>query len=607
MIIDTDDPRDVPGTTNPLSRTGNLLTGSSNSSGVSRIENRSQLQTNLSYFAGDHQLRAGLDAQFIGSRYSDLEDTTGTYSFASPADFLAGTFSRFRQRFNTTSSIHNSYTGIYLQDDWRVFQGLTLSGGVRWDNETALTDRNNIGPRVAIAYDPTAKGRMVIRGGFGSFYNRVLLRTLDDFLLTSGALLVDTNLPGARGLLETLQFPGVINSSDPRLAELSVRETSFLRRLETGLRIPESHQGAIGLEISASGNSLVEVTYVYNRGAHLWRESNVNAPRLPSGFSDFTTYLLSRDFDNSRDPVTGLRPISPTGNADVVRFDVSQTSSKTMESNGQRIVIFGLDNQSTSNSTSVLRAALATLRPFRPYPEFEQVEELESRGNSSYHGLTVSFARAARNGNLRIAYTLSRLTDDGVVNTSSPLVVGDFRRERSLSLLDSRHRIVASGSRQLPRRLGSFHLSATVSVSSPKPFSIGINGNDRNLDDVSNDRPQFEGQEESIGWHKPGTPEYSGLHDAFSLPLIGRSGNLSRNAGRGPWQHSLNARLSRRIRVSESVRVTPAIEVFNPFNATVFSFGAEYVDYTPVNTASFLTPVRTLRPRTMRVGVRVEF
>ena len=56
-----------------------------------------------------------------------------------------------------------------------------------------------------------------------------------------------------------------------------------------------------------------------------------------------------------------------------------------------------------------------------------------------------------------------------------------------------------------------------------------------------------------------------------------------------------------------SVRVTPAIEVFNPFNATVFSFGAEYVDYTPVNTASFLTPVRTLRPRTMRVGVRVEF
>ena len=75
--------------------------------------------------------------------------------------------------------------------------------------------------------------------------------------------------------------------------------------------------------------ALVEVTYVYNRGAHLWRESNVNAPRLPSGFSDFTTYLLSRDFDNSRDPVTGLRPISPTGNADVVRFDLSQTSSKS--------------------------------------------------------------------------------------------------------------------------------------------------------------------------------------------------------------------------------------------------------------------------------------
>ena len=150
-------------------------------------------------------------------------------------------------------------------------------------------------------------------------------------------------------------------------------------------------------------------------------------------------------------------------------------------------------------------------------------------------------------------------------------------------------------------------MSATLSVNSPKPFSIGINGNDRNLDDVDNDRPQFAGDAGSIRWHRPGGSLDARLFEAFSLPLIGRTGNLPRNAGRGPWQHALNARLSRRLQARERMRVTPFVEVFNPLNATVFSFGAEFVDYTPTNAGQFLTPARTLKPRTMRLGVRVEF
>ena len=93
----------------------------------------------------------------------------------------------------------------------------------------------------------------------------------------------------------------------------------------------------------------------------------------------------------------------------------------------------------------------------------------------------------------------------------------------------------------------------------------------------------------------------------FSLPLIGETGNLARNAGRGPWQHSLNLRLSRVFQVHEGVRFTPQLEVFNPLNTPVFSFGAEFVDFTPTGASDFLVPTRTLKPRMLRIGVRIEF
>jgi hypothetical protein len=51
----------------------------------------------------------------------------------------------------------------------------------------------------------------------------------------------------------------------------------------------------------------------------------------------------------------------------------------------------------------------------------------------------------------------------------------------------------------------------------------------------------------------------------------------------------------------------PQIEVFNPFNSTIFSFGAEFVDFVPSSLGNFLAPARTLKPRTMRVGLRFEF
>src|SRR4029078_9879336 len=106
-------------------------------------------------------------------------------------------------------------------------------------------------------------------------------------------------------------------------------------------------------------------------------------------------------------------------------------------------------------------------------------------------------------GFLRASYTLSKLIDDGVVNTSSPLVVGDFRRERSISLQDARSRLAISGSYLFPAWFARLNLPGAFNYSSSSPFSIGVSGADRNLDDVNNDRPNFTDALDGIVCRRP--------------------------------------------------------------------------------------------------------
>lgn len=277
---------------------------------------------------------------------------------------------------------------------------------------------------------------------------------------------------------------------------------NFARRLDANLRIPESYQFNIGGEREIGKRFVVETNYTFNRGLHLWREFNSNAPRLPAGFRDFAAFLLSRDFINFRDAAGG-RPLYDAASAgELVRFAVAGTTGADpnailrVNDFGVPVSIFHLDS---INSTSALRAALGALNDLRPDPSRGQVEQLVSAGNSFYHGLTIEVRRrfadlgAGFRASLRAGYTLSRLTDDGIVNTSSALVAGDFARERAASLQDRRHRFVLSGVFDTPRAFGGLRFSPILRAATGAPFNISLGGVDRNLDDVSNDRPVFAG------------------------------------------------------------------------------------------------------------------
>src|SRR5205085_7782374 len=105
----------------------------------------------------------------------------------------------------------------------------------------------------------------------------------------------------------------------------------------------------------------------FNRGIHLWREFNANAPRLPEGFRGFAEYLPSRDFGNFRD-AAGSRPVYDTSTAgDLVRFTLSPHASADTIA---RVVEFGVPvtvfNLNSVSSNATLDAALAALQPLRP-------------------------------------------------------------------------------------------------------------------------------------------------------------------------------------------------------------------------------------------------
>jgi hypothetical protein len=83
------------------------------------------------------------------------------------------------------------------------------------------------------------------------------------------------------------------------------------------------------------------------------------------------------------------------------------------------------------------------------------------------------------------------------------------------------------------------------------------------------------------------------------MPPIGQRGNLPRNAGRGPGQFVLDLNVAREIR--RCVRVS--VEFDNMLNKTVFSFGSEFINLDE----SFLVPKRTMRPRQVRLGLKIDF
>lgn len=587
-----------------------------------RAERRFQWADVLTGQWGHHTLKLGADLMHLRSATRQLHLFFGLYNFPSFGDFVAGTPSRYRQRIGDPEQpIHNTILGAFVQQEWRARPTLTLTAGLRYDRETLLDrDKNNLGPRLALAWAPDR--RTVIRSGFGVFYNRVLLRTLEDFAVRSRLFEIDLGSgPGATGGLEQLQriggFPHVFpnDPTHPLVRDL-IRPIRTARRLSPDVRIPYSLQSSLGIERHLGRTLVLDVSYVFNRTLRLWRDRNANAPIPPPG--GFVTFLL--------DPPEGLPGVvrAPDGKtafdnsnrqiADVgvrlVRFDLSTTRSRDVGSGAARMRIYGLNAVGGGAATTdPVLAALNAVRLLRPIPDLGEVEQLHSDGQATYHGLNVIVrARLTPRFRFRASYTLSKLIDLVDVNTSSPQDEFNLALERGLGRTDERHRFVLSGTLKVPEKLGGLDLTPLVTLSSGRPFNITTNAQDRNLSDTLTDRPHFLGRG-PIRFVRPGdTARSEAMAAQFVLPTIGTNGTLGRNMGRGPGTRRVDVRISREFRVSERLRLRPWVNAYNLLNTPNFLMTGFYGPLDEREGRSvFLQPRATRRPRTLELGLRLEF
>jgi Carboxypeptidase regulatory-like domain len=205
--------------------------GGPNDSYNTRDQWTTSFSDTLSYFRGNHSLRLG--GEWKRHRYNtDLpeEQATEFEKFASFDQLMRGLAQEADTQFGITQkSFRMTDLSFFVADDWKLTPKLTLNFGFRWDwfgwpyekdgrignfDFTRLTDLgnptsgfivpsnvrttrlaavdgaiaasasagtrhtlngqdwNNFQPRLGFAYSPSANGRLVVRGGYGVFYDR---------------------------------------------------------------------------------------------------------------------------------------------------------------------------------------------------------------------------------------------------------------------------------------------------------------------------------------------------------------------------------------------------------------------------------------------------
>ncbi|MGA3072066.1 MAG: carboxypeptidase regulatory-like domain-containing protein [Bryobacteraceae bacterium] len=199
---------------NPIPGAPNIQIAGFDQVGITPPEGRNDATGHLtdifSYVKGKHQFRFG--AEVRQGRVDEFyhRRSLGSFSFNSLEDFLAGNVASADiavgdpERFVRVNGID-----FFAQDNWQVTRNLNVNLGLRWDymgplhspnqdlavfipgqglkiqgngiNSIFPSDKNNFGPRLGFAYQPTSKNDFVVRGGIGVFYDQINMNPFLDY------------------------------------------------------------------------------------------------------------------------------------------------------------------------------------------------------------------------------------------------------------------------------------------------------------------------------------------------------------------------------------------------------------------------------------------
>ena len=385
---------------------------------IQPLETRNEFADDAAWTKGTHTVKFGVDFVNVGDTVNTLTNRFGSYTYQTVGAFAqdytgnAGTknWTTYTQTFgNPLVSFTIKELGLYLEDQWRATQKLTVTLGARYDHSYAPTPTVtnpdwpqtnqihtgalNLAPRLGVAY--RLNDKTVVRGGFGTFFGRLVGGMVEDVLIGNGLYQTSITLTNTNPaqLAAGPVFPNAL-AAPPTGASVAASSLQFTA---PNLKTPYSEQASLAAERQIGRDMALTLSGIWSRGVNLFGVTDLNAPALgPS-----------------------------------ITYRINDTAG----------------NQVGSYATQVY------LNP-RPNTKYGSVLEVTNGVSSSYAALVVTFEKRFSHGIQWLAsYTWSHEIDDGqgtstnavFFSSASPWTYnGNYGFDKGSGLIDQRHRLAYS-------------------------------------------------------------------------------------------------------------------------------------------------------------------
>lgn len=278
---------------------GEFSTGGSILDSSNDATNLFELQNNTFWTTGKHaikfggRLRASQDTNVSSANFNGTVTYTGTPTVSPLNAYFNGTPSQVSiVRGSPNASLSFADVGVYAEDDWKLRPNLTLSYGLRFESQSAISNKANFAPRLGISWGlGTAKSapKTVIRLGYGMFYDRFT----SDLVLQAERLngVVQQQTIYTATSTNPITCPAVAPGSYPagqppsflvsQCALPAGTSASTVYQISPNLHAPYTMQVAASLERQLGSVGTVSFTYLNSHGVHQLDLRNSNAPVVP--------------------------------------------------------------------------------------------------------------------------------------------------------------------------------------------------------------------------------------------------------------------------------------------------------------------------------------